>query len=80
MLRIRYVCSTLVPQTVYAATDLALIIYLKVIPDFRMRRDVRNPALSLLVLVLCILSKCESLRELEFFPVPSRLSQKLAWD
>jgi hypothetical protein len=57
-----------VPQSVSAATDLDLISYLKAIPDARMRRGVRIPAwYLLLVAVLGILSKCESLRDLERF-------------
>ncbi len=48
-----------------AATDLDLISFLKAIPDARMRRGVRIPAwYLLLVAVLGILSKCESLRDL----------------
>ncbi len=55
-------------QSVAAATDLDLISYLKAIPDARMRRGVRIPAwYLLLVAVLGILSKCESLRDLERF-------------
>jgi hypothetical protein len=57
-----------VPQRVSAATDLDLISYLKAIPDARMRRGVRIPAwYLLLVAVLGILSRCESLRDLERF-------------
>jgi len=57
-----------VPQSVSAATDLDLISFLKAIPDARMRRGVRIPAwYLLLVAVLGILSKCESLRDLERF-------------
>ncbi len=56
------------PQSVSAATDLDLISYLKAIPDAGMRRGVRIPAwYLLLVAVLGILSKCESLRDLERF-------------
>ena len=56
------------PQSVSAATDLDLISFLKAIPDARMRRGVRIPAwYLLLVAVLGILSKCESLRDLERF-------------
>ena len=56
------------PQSVSAATALDLISYLKAIPDARMRRGVRIPAwYLLLVAVLGILSKCESLRDLERF-------------
>ena len=51
-----------------AATDLDLISYLKAIPDARMRRGVRIPAWYLLLLaVLRILSRCQSLRDLERF-------------
>ncbi|WP_341899983.1 hypothetical protein [Synechococcus sp. UW140] len=54
------------PQSVSAATALDLISYLKAIPDARMRRGVRIPArYLLLVAVFGILSKCESLRDLE---------------
>jgi hypothetical protein len=57
-----------VPQSVSAATDLDLISFLKAIPDTRMRRGIRIPAwYLLLVAVLGILSKCESLRDLERF-------------
>jgi hypothetical protein len=53
-------------ESVSAATDLDLISYLKAIPDARMRRDVRFPAWYLLLLVvLGILSRCQSLRDLE---------------
>jgi hypothetical protein len=55
-----------VPQSVSAATDLDLISFLKAIQDAGMRRGVRIPAwYLLLVAVLGILSKCESLRDLE---------------
>jgi hypothetical protein len=55
-------------QSVSAATDLDLISYLKAIPDVRMRLVVNIPArYLLLVAVLGILSKCESLRHLERF-------------
>ncbi len=54
------------PETAVAATDLDLIGYLKAIPDARMRRGVRFPAwYLLLVAVLGILSRCQSLRDLE---------------
>jgi hypothetical protein len=57
-----------VPETAAAATDLDLISYLKAIPDARMRRGVRFPAwYLLLVAVLGILSRCQSLRDLERF-------------
>jgi hypothetical protein len=53
-------------ESVYAATDLDLISYLKAIPDARMRRGVRIPAwYLLLVALLGILSRCQSLRDLE---------------
>ena len=56
------------PESVYAATDLDLISFLKAIPDVRMRRGIRIPAwYLLLVAVLGILSGCESLRDLERF-------------
>ena len=56
------------PETSSAATDLELISYLKAIPDARMRRGVRFPAwYLLLVAVLGILSRCQSLRDLERF-------------
>lgn len=56
------------PQNLSAATDLDLISSFKVIPDARMRRGVRIPAwYLLLVAVLGILIKCESLRDLERF-------------
>lgn len=55
-------------QSVSAATDLDLISFLKAIPDARMRRGVRIPAwYPLLVAVFGILSKCESLRDLDRF-------------
>ena len=55
-------------QSLSTATDLDLITYLKAIPDTRMRRGVRIPACYLLlVAVLGILRKCESLRDLERF-------------
>jgi hypothetical protein len=57
-----------VPQTVSAATDLDLISFLRAIPDPRMRRGVRIPSwYLLLVAVLGILSRCQSLRDLERF-------------
>ena len=53
-----------------AATDLDLISYLKAIPDARMRRGVRIPAwYLLLVAVLGILSRCQSLRDLDRFAI-----------
>ena len=52
-------------KSVSAATDLDLISYLKTIPDARMRLGVRIPAwYLLLVAVLGILSRCQSLRDL----------------
>ena len=55
-------------DTATAATHLDLISFLKAIPDTRMRRGIRIPAwYLLLVAVLGILSKCESLRDLERF-------------
>jgi hypothetical protein len=59
-----------VPETALPATDLDLISYLKAIPDARMRRGIRIPAwYLLLVAVLGILSRCQSLRDLELFAV-----------
>jgi hypothetical protein len=59
-----------VPESASAATDLDLISYLKAIPDARMRRGVRIPAwYLLLVAVLGILSRCQSLRDLERFAI-----------
>jgi len=59
-----------VPKSASAATDLDLISYLRSIPDARMRRGVRFPALYvLLVAVLGILSGCQSLRDLERFAI-----------
>ena len=56
------------PEIASTATDLDLISYLKAIPDARMRRGVRFPAwYLLLVAVLGILSRCQSLRDLERF-------------
>jgi len=55
-------------QSDSAATDLDLISYLKAIPDARTRRGVRIPAWYLLLeAVLGILSRCQSLRDLERF-------------
>ena len=57
-------------ERVSAATDLDLISYLRSIPDARMRRGVRFPAwYLLLVSVLGILSRCQSLRDLERFAI-----------
>ena len=59
-------------ESVSAATDLDLISYLKAIPDARMRRGVRIPAwYLLLVAVLGILRRCQSLRDLEQFAIPA---------
>jgi hypothetical protein len=59
-----------VPEISSAATDLDLISYLKAIPDTRMRRGGRIPAwFLLLVAVLGILSRCQSLRDLERFAI-----------
>ena len=57
-------------ESVSAATDLDLISYLKAIPDARMRRGVRIPAwYLLLVSVFGVLSRCQSLRDLESFAI-----------
>ena len=57
-------------ESASAATDLDLISYLRSIPDARMRRGVRFPAWYLmLVAVLGILSRCQSLRDLERFAI-----------
>ena len=54
------------PETALPATDLDLISFLKAIPDARMRRGIRIPAwYLLLVAVLGILIRCQSLRDLE---------------
>ena len=58
-----------VPKSVSAATYLDVISYLRSIPDARMRRGARFPAWYLLVAVLGILSGCQSLRDLERFPI-----------
>ena len=56
------------PKTAVASTDLDLISFLRAIPDPRMRRGVRIPSwYLLLVAVLGILSRCQSLRDLERF-------------
>ena len=53
-----------------AVVDLDLISFLKAIPDARLRRGVRIPAwYLLLVAVLGILSRCQSLRDLERFAI-----------
>ena len=60
----------LVLESASTATDLDLISYLRSIPDARMRRGVRIPAwYLLLVAVLCIMSGCQSLRDLERFAI-----------
>ena len=57
-------------ESASAATDLNLISTLRSIPDARLRRGVRFPAWSLLlVAVLGILSGCQSLRDLERFAI-----------
>ena len=57
-----------VPEIASAATNPDLSSFLKAIPDARMRRGLRIPArYLLLVSVLGILSKCESLWDLECF-------------
>jgi hypothetical protein len=57
-------------EIVSAATDLDLISYFKAIPDARIRRGVRIPAwYLLLVAVLGILSRCQSLRDLDRFAI-----------
>ena len=70
------------PEGLSAATDLDLISYLKAIPVVeafsagvaRMRRGVRIPAwYLLLVAVLGILSRCQSLRDLERYSRRRRL-------
>ena len=54
------------PQSVSSAKNLDLIRFLRAIPEGRMRRGVHIPAwYLLLVAVLGILSKCESLGDLE---------------
>ena len=54
------------PETELPATDLDLISFLRAIPDARMRRGIRIPAwYLLLVAVLGILIRCQSLRDLE---------------
>ena len=54
------------PETALPASDLDLISFLRGIPDARMRRGIRIPAwYLLLVAVLGILSRCQSLRDLE---------------
>ena len=57
-------------ESASAATDLDLISYLRTIPDARMRCGVRFPAwYLLLVAILGILSRCQSLRDLERFAI-----------
>jgi len=59
-----------VPETALLATDLDLISFLSEIYDTRMRRGIRIPAwYLLLVAVLGILSRCQSLRDLERFAI-----------
>ncbi len=61
-------CLLSVLHSFSVGTNLDLISFLRAIPDARMRRGVRIPAwYLLLVAVLGILSKCESLRDLERF-------------
>ena len=70
-------------ESASTATDLALISYLRSIPDARMRRGVRFPAwYLLLVAVLGILSGCQSLRDLELFAIRhnSALTEALGLD
>ena len=58
------------PESVSATTDLDLISFLQAIPDARMRRGVRIPVwYLLLVAVLGILSRSQSLRDLERFAI-----------
>lgn len=58
------------PESSATATDLALISYLREIPDARMRCGVRFSAwYLLLVAVLGILSSWQSLRDLERFAI-----------
>ena len=57
-------------DTAATTTDLDLISFLQAIPDARMRRGVRIPAwYLLLVAVLGILSRCQSLRDLGRFAI-----------
>ena len=57
-------------DTTAATTDLDLISFLRAIPDTRLRRGVRIPAwYLLLVAVLGIFSRCQSLRDLERFAI-----------
>jgi len=59
-----------VSESASAATDLDLISYFKAIPDTRMQRGMQIPAwYLLLVAVLGILSRCQSLRDLERFAI-----------
>ena len=58
------------PESLSAATDLDLISYLKAIPDARMRRGVRIPALYLMLeAVLDFLSPGQSMWDLERFAI-----------
>jgi hypothetical protein len=62
--------ETALPAIALPAIDLDLISFLKAIPDARMWRGIRIPAWSLLlVAVLGILSRCQSLRDLERFAI-----------
>ena len=57
-------------ESVSAATDLDLMSYLKAIPDARRRRGVHIPAWYLLqVAVFGVLSRCQSLWDLERFAI-----------
>jgi len=57
-------------KSVSSATDLDLISYLKAIPDAWIRRGVRISAWYLMfVAMLGILSRCQSLRDLERFAI-----------
>ena len=57
-------------ESSFAANDLDLISYLSSIPDARMRRGIRFLArYLLLVTVLGILSRCQSLQNLERFAI-----------
>jgi hypothetical protein len=58
------------PKAALPATDLNLVCFLKAIPDARMWCGIRIPAWCLLlVAVLRILSRCQSLRDLERFAI-----------
>ncbi len=61
------------PETALPPTDLNPISFLRAIPDARMRRGIRIPALYLLrVAALGILSRCQSLRDTERFAIRHR--------